>query len=159
MSVTTETSYSIKIDKATQNTKVGVVFAESDDGSVLVSKIKSDSLVGGTALKPGDKIISINGTTTEGLSARETATMLRSSSGPIDIVAEGLGVEDMDELTVPEMAPIEMPDVEVEMKAMPAPGSLKMTIMIAGLKKKVSDLACCGGESEPSKVGAFVASM
>ena len=83
---TTETSYSVKFDKK-KGDKIGIVIT-SDDGSVSIASIKPKSIVSGSNLKVGDKIVSINGKSVNGMSSKETAELLRESKGAVEIVAE-----------------------------------------------------------------------
>jgi len=82
----TETSYSVNIDKK-KGDKVGIVIT-SDDVSISIASIKPDSLASGSNLKVGDRIVSINGKSVNGLSSKDTAELLRKSKGSVEIVAD-----------------------------------------------------------------------
>jgi len=84
-SLLTENSYSVTIRKAKPSTLLGVTLS-SDDNGVKVSSIEPNSLAAESGLNEGDKIISINGHSV-GSSHKETAELLRSSTGPIQIIA------------------------------------------------------------------------
>ncbi len=81
-----QSSYAVKVKKSSPRQRVGVSFVAEDD-IVRVSKIEPGLAASTTDLREGDKILSINGKEISGLSAKETATILRQSSGDIEILA------------------------------------------------------------------------
>lgn len=86
-SVSTGTPYSVVIDKSAKEDKVGISFG-TDDSGVVVSKIEPNSTISETNLKEGDRVLSIDGKSTENLTAKNSAKVLRDSVGTIEIVAE-----------------------------------------------------------------------
>ena len=59
-SVTTEMSYSINIKKKNERIEVSLMRDVDDDSGTIVS-IRPDTVASNSSLKPGDKIVSING--------------------------------------------------------------------------------------------------
>lgn len=92
VSVLTDNSYSVKFSKK-EGDKIGVSFVEGTDGDITVAKVKSDGLAAGSNMKEGDKIISINGKSLDGMSSQSAAKALRASSGPIEILLEDATAE------------------------------------------------------------------
>ncbi len=90
-----QSSYAVKVNKSSPRQRVGVSFVAEDD-IVRVSKIEPSGLASTTDLREGDKILSINGTEIPGLSAKETAAILRQSSGEIEILASNHEEEDIE---------------------------------------------------------------
>ena len=119
-SVTTESSRSVQLNKATKATKVGVSFQKADDGSVRIIKIRENSLASQTDLKVGDAVVSINGEAVD--TSQDAAKTLRAAKGPIELVVqEELGEEtEAESLTVQEedskAAEVSAEDLDVHKK-------------------------------------------
>ncbi len=99
--VTTNTSRSIQLEKPNTGTKLGVTFGRGNDGSVQVASVTKGGIAASSSLKVGDTILSINGEEIKcGSSAKDVATLLRSSSGKVNI-----DVEEADEGDIGSLAP------------------------------------------------------
>ena len=85
--VSSASTYSFKLHKKSKATKVGVLFKTYEQG-VKVAEISPGSLALNSSLRVGDKILSINGTKVVDMSAKETASVLRSTDGEVEIIAE-----------------------------------------------------------------------
>jgi len=77
----------ITLVKTDSTTRLGISFS-SVDGQVKVSGIAPKSLASKTDLREGDKVVTINGKSVSGMDSKNTAALLRSVSGPIEIIAE-----------------------------------------------------------------------
>ena len=77
----------LELNKLSKSTKLGVLFALDEDGAVFVRKVDEGGIVSNSDLKVGDKILSVNGTEID--SHKTAASILRSASGRITVVAQG----------------------------------------------------------------------
>ncbi len=146
-------SYTVNIDKSTIDEKVGIAL-RTDAAGTRIAKLRPNTPASTSLLKEGDRIISINGKSTEDLSAKQTADILRkTSAGTIEIVAEGQEFADdvsalpnppeTSEVSKQAEPPVEASTVEVSPEA--ESKGMMDSIMNA--------INCCGGGSEPSKAG------
>mmetsp|Transcript_14533 Transcript_14533/g.20718 ORF Transcript_14533/g.20718 Transcript_14533/m.20718 type:complete len:471 (+) Transcript_14533:103-1515(+) len=95
MSVSSIGSYSVSMKKK-RNAKIGVSLAKDEtNGDIRVTRVAESGLAAKSNLRAGDKIMSINGKSVEGLSPEAVAAMLRASAGHIDIEAEYADDEEM----------------------------------------------------------------
>eukprot|EP01083_Nonionella_stella_P202515 739801_1 len=149
--MTSVASYTVNIDKATLDEKVGIAL-RTDEAGTRIAKLRPNTPASTSLLKEGDRIVSINGKSTEDLSAKQTADILRkTSAGTIEIVAEGQEFEDdISALPTPpatsEVSKLSEPTVEVS--AVEA----ESTSMMTGILNAIN---CCGGGSEASKAGVL----
>lgn len=84
-SVISELSYGVSIVKDRPDQKIGLIFA-SDDASSTIAKV--NGLAEKAGLSVGDRIISVNGISTSQKNGKEIASLIRVSSGEIEIKAE-----------------------------------------------------------------------
>lgn len=141
-------SYTVNIDKSTSDEKVGIAL-RTDEAGTRIAKLRPNTPASASLLKEGDRIISINGRSTEDLSAKQTADILRqTSAGTIEIVAEGQEDDDISALpTPPAMSEVSKEAEPAEEDAAPENESMGMMANI------LNTINCCGGSSEPKKAG------
>jgi hypothetical protein len=84
-SIVSELSYAVSIVKDRPDQQVGLVFA-SDDASSTIAQV--NGLAEKAGLSVGDRIISVNGIPTSKKNGKEIASLIRVSSGEIEIKAE-----------------------------------------------------------------------
>ena len=82
-----ETSYTLKLVKESQQSKVGVTFRNDDDGNLRVSKLDPNGLAGSNGLRVGDIVTEINGIPVTTTDRYVAAKMLREAEGDLNIVA------------------------------------------------------------------------
>ena len=87
MSLISSASKSTVLEKKNVTTRLGIVFTSGADG-VKVSDISPNSLADESDIKVGDKILAINGQDVNGMSSKDTASLLRKSTGPVTIMTE-----------------------------------------------------------------------
>ncbi len=81
--------FEVEVDKGDSNARLGISLSQDDDASIAVSMISADGLLASqSALQRGDRILSINGTSTQGLRPKSAAKLLRQAQGKVTIVAE-----------------------------------------------------------------------
>lgn len=117
----------VSLEKADASARLGISFV-SDGKSVSVAAVVPDSVSEKAGLKKGDTVLSILGQRVSGMSSQDTAKLLRSASGVVDVEIE------VDE---PESAPLVEPKAEVEIEseadnetAAGMSGTLGFTILI-----------------------------
>ena len=117
----------VSLEKADASARLGISFV-SDGKSVSVAAVVPDSVSEKAGLKKGDTVLSILGQRVSGMSSQDTAKLLRSATGVVDVEIE------VDE---PESAPLVEPKAEVEIEseadnetAAGMSGTLGFTILI-----------------------------
>lgn len=87
-SVMTPNRFSVEFSKGYASERLGISLKHSDDESLAVSAIDSNSVIAtSTLLRSGDRIISINGKNVENIDPRVAAKILREATGEVHIVA------------------------------------------------------------------------
>ncbi len=82
--------FEVEVDKGASNARLGISLSQDDDASIAVSMISTDGLLAShpSGLQKGDRIVSINGKSTNGLRPKSAAKLLRQAQGKVQIVAE-----------------------------------------------------------------------
>jgi hypothetical protein len=87
-SIMTPNRFSVEFSKGYASERLGISLKQSDDDSLAVSAIDSNSMIAtSTLLRSGDRIISINGENVESIDPRAAAKILREATGEVHIVA------------------------------------------------------------------------
>mmetsp|Transcript_14898 Transcript_14898/g.22325 ORF Transcript_14898/g.22325 Transcript_14898/m.22325 type:complete len:341 (+) Transcript_14898:98-1120(+) len=80
--------FAVFLQKEFTRKRLGITISTDDNDSLIVSKLDPSSPIrSGTLLREGDKIVSINGVTLEGLTALQVAKLIRKSKGEIRVDA------------------------------------------------------------------------
>lgn len=123
----------VSLEKADASSRLGVSFV-SDSKSVSVAAVVPDSVSEKAGLKKGDIVKSILGQDVSGMSSQDTAKLLRSATGIVDIEIE---VDEPEEVEDVESAPLVESKAEVEIEseadnetAAGMSGTLGFTILI-----------------------------
>ena len=80
---------SVRVFKYSRGTKLGLVM-KVVDGHLTISKLTDNSLLIGSPLRPGDKLLRINGEYCLGWNPYRAVDFLKEIMGPVTIVAENL---------------------------------------------------------------------
>ena len=75
------------LEKKSPTARLGIFFASGDDG-VRIIDISPNSLAADTDMKTGDKVLTINEKDVNNMSSKETAALIRKSTGTITVVTE-----------------------------------------------------------------------
>mmetsp|Transcript_24661 Transcript_24661/g.28507 ORF Transcript_24661/g.28507 Transcript_24661/m.28507 type:complete len:223 (+) Transcript_24661:24-692(+) len=91
----------ISFVKPEQSKKIGIRFGSDDDGNVIVSNIRQNSIAEMAGLKIGDVVYTVNGTDIGKVPPRRVAHTLSAAVGDIKMeVMKSSGVSEFDETTV-----------------------------------------------------------
>ena len=86
-SIMTPNRFSVEFSKGYASVKLGISLKQSDNESLDVSSIDSNSMTAtSTLLRSGDRIISINGKNVESIDPRAAAKIVREATGEVHIV-------------------------------------------------------------------------
>jgi AhpD family alkylhydroperoxidase len=85
--VSSTSAYSVTLNKKTKDTRVGILFKKYHEG-VKVADISKGGIALHSSLRVGDKILSIDGKEVTDMTAKQAASLLRSTLGQVEIVAE-----------------------------------------------------------------------
>ena len=105
MSLNSGASKTTVLQKKTAKTRLGLVFVSGND-RVKVSDISPNSLADKSDIQVGDKVLTINGRDVNGMSSKDTASLLRKSTGPVAIVTEVEGKDAASDIEAPLIEPI-----------------------------------------------------
>ena len=103
----------VSLKKADASSRLGVSFV-SDGNSVSVAAVVPESTSEKAGLKKGDKVLSILSQDVSGMSSQDTAKLLRSATGVVDIEIE---VDEPEEVEDVESAPLVEPKAEVDIES------------------------------------------
>lgn len=135
----------VSLEKADASARLGVSFV-SDGKSVSVAAVVPDSVSEKAGLKKGHTVLSILGQHVSGMTSQDTAKLLRSASGVVDIEIE---VDELEEIEDVEAAPLVESKAEVEIEseadnetAAGMSGTLGFTILIVQILAAGGKLLC-----------------
>ena len=116
--------------KETKASKVGVGFAQDKNGNIVISNIAATSIFAGTELKKYMKVVSVDGTSVDGMSKEDAISLLREAEGEVTIVAEQY-VPEFDKVAKKAPEPEPLPVVEGGFTATKATKSSKVGVGFA----------------------------
>ena len=87
--------------KETPDSKTGIKFIRAANGTIIINGLSEGSLFEASALKAGQEVVSINGTSCQGKTTKEAADMIRQAEGTITIVAQSAPVKAVPVQAVP----------------------------------------------------------
>lgn len=97
----------VTVAKKTWDTKTGVKFGTSENGTVVISDISETSLFQGTPLKAGCEVVSINDILCDGYEPEDCEEIIRAFEGDLTIVVKELPhavatLQPSDQITTPD---------------------------------------------------------
>jgi C-terminal processing protease CtpA/Prc len=82
---------SVIIHRADQSTKVGIGLKEID-GNIIISSLSKEGLFHGTAIKPGQRLVSVGKTDVEGMNKNEAIALFKKAIGSVTVVTDDIGL-------------------------------------------------------------------
>uniref|UniRef100_A0A7S3PXJ0 PDZ domain-containing protein n=1 Tax=Chaetoceros debilis TaxID=122233 RepID=A0A7S3PXJ0_9STRA len=159
--MTSSISTEIKtIEKNSKHQLVGIRFVRNDDsgsGRVKILEVAPNSPTAVSGLEVGDRIISVNGTSTEYSSATETASIFKKAdAGDVEIVIEReYAVEESVLAEAPYDPWAEDLVAKDHSSHINSDGSDHISVEESGNPVSGSFFDCCSGGEEPVKAGVL----
>ena len=129
----------VKLEKPTKGTKVGISLGKDrDTGAIMIRSMSEDSLLRSTTdLKVGQMILSINGSTSNWMDAASAARIIAETVGVLSIEAADLENDDMSESS----SIVSSNKGEGTLRTDPIPEEVKRVQEVSGKKMEQEDAA------------------